>query len=618
MFWYVDDSEIPLRSGECFSIRNPEVRTNMPPSLLGLLETRSESLADRRSYTFLSGSAEAESLTFFELNRRARSIAARLQSLGLRGERALLLYPPGIEYIAAFYGCISAGTVAVPAYPPRMNRNYERLDAIVDDARPKVILTTDSVYRQMQRQKEQSPRLAEIAWLVTEEVPVEVADKWVDPRADENTLAFLQYTSASTSKPKGVMVTHGNILHNAALQKEAVRHNDETIIVSWLPLFHDMGLISVVLASLYNGVPCFLMSPVDFLKRPLSWLEAISRYRATFSGAPDFGFQLCVDRITEEERASLDLTSWRVAFNGSEPVRASTLDSFAKTFASCGFKSESIYPCYGLAENTLFASGGFYRGAKAFSRTSLEAHRPLPLCATQRDCPVERLQTSYLVNCGTPLPDSHVRIVDPVSLIERKPGEVGEIWLSSPSVARGYWNLPELTETTFKAHLSSGEGPFLRTGDLGFFDDGQFYISGRLKDLIIIRGRNLVPQDIEQIVEQCDAAIRPAYVASISIEAGGYERLAIVAEVRRENRREMEAEALVGKIRNAVRAEFAVNVSAVTLLRPNSLPKTSSGKTQRAKVREDLLHGLSGILYEWRDEKVFRDVEQKQRALADL
>jgi acetylornithine/succinyldiaminopimelate/putrescine aminotransferase/acyl-CoA synthetase (AMP-forming)/AMP-acid ligase II/predicted amino acid dehydrogenase/acyl carrier protein len=574
------------------------------PSLVHLLQERADEIPDHRSYTFLAGGHESESLTFARLNRRARAIGARLQSLGAQGERALLLYPAGTEYIAAFYGCLAAGTVAVPGYPPRMNRNLKRLESIIEDAQAKVALTTDVVYRQLRERFHESPTLKRLQWVVTDPITEDEADAWSDPNATRETLAFLQYTSASTSAPKGVMVTHGNILHNQVLMKDAVQHDRNTVSVSWLPLFHDMGLISIVLSSLYNGIPCYLVAPVDFLKKPRLWLEAISKYGATFSGAPDFGYQLCVERISAEERAKLDLSKWRVAFNGSEPIRSDTLRRFSETFAECGFRASAMFPCYGLAENTLFASGRFHEGPVSFSRASLERHRP------QR---AEDGHLAQLVSCGTPLLDSRVVIADPQTRRRCADGEVGEIWLSSPSVAQGYWNQPKLTEETFRARTrdsngGDGDGPFLRTADLGFFHAGELFITGRIKDLIIIRGRNLCPQDIEQTVEACEPAIQPSFVAAVAVDAGAAERLVIVAEVRREARRELDTGEIVKKIRNAVAAEFAVEVSAVVLLRPGKLPKTSSGKTQRALVKQEFLGGQlkTDMLAEWRDENAFR------------
>jgi acetylornithine/succinyldiaminopimelate/putrescine aminotransferase/acyl-CoA synthetase (AMP-forming)/AMP-acid ligase II/predicted amino acid dehydrogenase/acyl carrier protein len=568
------------------------------PSLLHLLRSRAVDNHGDRAYTFVSGGTEADSLTFSQLEERARAIGARLQQLGAKGERALLLYPQGTDYITAFYGCLAAGTVAVPGYPPRMNRNLSRFESIVADARPKVALTTESVYRQISERFDENPAWKRIEWLVTSDVQNEEAAGWVDPNVGRDTLAFLQYTSASTSAPKGVMVTHGNILHNQALMRIGVRHTDETIIVSWLPLFHDMGLIGVVLASLYNASPCYLLAAVDFLKKPRLWLEAITRYRATFSGGPDFAYQLCVDSIPVEERAGLDLSSWDMAFNGSEPVRAETMRNFKKGFAACGFRPQAMFAAYGLAEHTLFVSATD-AGPQPFSRMSLEQRHP-------RQANSE--SSAEVVSCGAGLLDTKIAIADPDTGRRCGEGEIGEIWLSSPSVAQGYWNQPKVTEEMFRAHLTDDpQTPYFRTGDLGFFHAGELFVTGRIKDLIIIHGRNLIPVDLEQTVERCDAAVRPAFVAAVSVDVAGAERLVIVAEVRREARHDLDTATLIERIRGAVSAEHAVQVSAVTLLKPGSLPKTSSGKTQRALAKQGFASGtLSGIIAEWRDASAFR------------
>jgi acetylornithine/succinyldiaminopimelate/putrescine aminotransferase/acyl-CoA synthetase (AMP-forming)/AMP-acid ligase II/predicted amino acid dehydrogenase/acyl carrier protein len=577
-------------------------------SFVEILRTRAVEFPHRLSYGFLAAGEETESLTFSQLDLRARAIGARLQQLGAKGERALLLYPPGTDYILAFYGCLAGGAVAVPAYPPRMNRNLPRLLSILEDARPKVVLTNETIFRQMRRWFDEAPGLAGLEWIITADVRNEEEETWVDPQANADTLAFLQYTSASTSAPKGVMVSHGNLLHNEAVIKSALAQGPDTVIVSWLPLFHDLGLIGNVLAALYNGVPCHLMSPVDFLKKPRLWLEAMTRYKGTWSGGPDYGYQLCVEKIGPEEREGLDLSHWRVAFNGSEPIRAETLRNFTNAFAGCGFRSEAIFPCYGLAEHTLFATGRFQTSApRSFSRSSLESHRP---------CQADTGQGIEVVSCGNAVLNTHLAIVDPETCRRCPEGEVCEIWLAGPSVGQGYWNRPQESESVFKARLADGEGPFLRTGDLGFLHGGELHVTGRLKDLIILRGRNLIPHDIEQTVESCDPAIRPAFVAAVSVEAGGTERLVVVAEVRREARKSLDTGGLITRIRNAVAAEHAVETSAVVLLRPNELPKTSSGKTQRAKVRQDFLAGQLGVLAEWRQEKVFGPAEKAAPAPA--
>ncbi len=572
-------------------------------SIVEFLRVRADETPDNFSYKFLTAGEEKESLTFRDLDQRARAIAARLQQLNASGERALLVFPPGLEYICAFYGCLAAGTVAIPAYPPRMNRNLERLEAILEDAHPSVVLTTAGVFRQLQSRFAESPHLAKLEFVVTADVPLAEADVWVDPRVDRDSVAFLQYTSASTSKPKGVIVSHGNILHNQILMKEAVQHTPQKVALSWLPLFHDMGLISVVLASLYNGMVCHLMSPVDFLKKPRLWLEAMTRYRATFSGAPDFAYQLCVDRISVEQRQGLDLTSWTVAYNGAEPVRADTLQSFAKAYAPFGFRPESFFSCYGLAEHTLFVTGSFYKGPTGFSRQSLENHSP---------CKSQDPTAAHLVSCGRPLLDTTVRVVDGQTNRPCPPNQIGEIWLTSPSVALGYWNNPEASQRDFQARVDGEKQRFLRTGDLGFVQDGELFVTGRLKDLIIIRGRNLVPQDIEQTVER-DPAVQPSFAAAVSVEAAGAERLVVVAEVRREARLKLDTKKLIDRIRSAIADEHSVAVSAVVLLRPGSLPKTSSGKTQRAKVRQDFLTRNLAILDDWRNEAIFGQSQKEVR-----
>ena len=563
-------------------------------SLLDIVRERAQTSPDRRAYTFLSGGEETEVFTFAQLDTRARAIAARLQQFHAYGERALLLYPSGTDYISAFYGCIAAGVIAVPSYPPRNNRNLKRFESIVADATPRFAMTTESVYQQMSETFDENPGLAKLQWIVTSEIPNDDAAHWTDPGVNESTLAFLQYTSASTSAPKGVMVSHGNILHNQALMRVGVRHHDGTVVVSWLPLFHDMGLIGVVLASLYNGVPCYLLAAVDFLKKPRVWLDTIAKYRGTFSGGPDFSYQLCVDAIPPDERAGLDLSSWEVAFNGSEPVRAETLRNFNRAFAPCGLRPNAFMPAYGLAENTLYVSSSFV-APRVFSRASLERNR----------AEEGHGHDAEVANCGRPLLETKIAIADRQSHRRLAEGEIGEIWLCSPSVTQGYWKQPALTEEMFRARLADGDGPYFRTGDLGFMLDGELFVTGRIKDLIIIRGRNLIPQDIEQTVEACDPAIRPAFVAAVSVDAGGAERLVIIAEVRREARNGIDKTALIERIRKAVTAEYQVEVSAVALLKPNGLPKTSSGKTQRALAKRQFADFTLDPIAEWRDVNAF-------------
>jgi amino acid adenylation domain-containing protein len=558
------------------------------PSLVQVLRERSLEHPERPAYTFLAdGEEEGARLTFAELDARARAAGALLQRLGLAGERALLLYPPGLEFISAFLGCLYGGVVAVPAYPPRSARMLPRLRAIARDARPAVALTSSELYRQVEGWAGRLPELADVRWVVTDGLEVEaLAADWRESDIGGDTLAFLQYTSGSTALPKGVMVSHGNLLHNEEMIQAAFGQSERSVIVGWLPLYHDMGLIGNVLQPLYLGASCVLLSPVAFLQRPRRWLQAVTRYRATTSGGPNFAYELCVQRIPPAERHGLDLSSWEVAFNGAEPVRAETLERFAEAFAPCGFRREAFYPCYGLAEATLFVSGGA-TGAPpvvgAFRAADLELDRVSAMAALD---PAGR----RLVGCGRVWSGQEIAIVNPETG-RRCPAErVGEIWVAGPSVAQGYWGKPEETVGTFEVRLEGeSSGPYLRTGDLGFLREGELFITGRLKDLIILRGRNHYPQDLELTAEESHPALRPGCGAAFSVEVAGEERLVVVHEL--ERRREGEAEAAAEAVRRAVAEVHEVQVQEVVLVRAGTIPKTSSGKIQRHACRAGYLAG---------------------------
>ncbi|HYO99699.1 MAG TPA: MupA/Atu3671 family FMN-dependent luciferase-like monooxygenase [Pyrinomonadaceae bacterium] len=575
-------------------------------SLVELLRGRALHQPDRLAYTFLAGGDVAEThLTYGELDRRARAIAAQLQARGMEGQRVLLLYPAGLEYIAAFFGCLYAGAVAVPTYPPRLNRNLLRLQSIVADAGAAMALATESLLSRVGPLLEQSPELQRLPWLATDNLAGNLSEEWRELAANGDTLAFLQYTSGSTAAPKGVMVSHGNLLHNERLIQKVFRQTEEAVIVGWLPLYHDMGLIGNVIQPLYLGARCILISPVAFLQQPFRWLQLISEYRATTSGGPNFAYDLCVRKITPEERASLDLSSWSVAFNGSEPVRADTLERFATTFASCGFRREAFHPCYGLAEATLLVSG---RDGANLPIVNHGGALPPRENGTGGEAADATRSRSALVACGGALPEQKVLVVDPESRVECQPGEVGEVWVNGPSIAQGYWNRPEETEHTFRARLAdTGEGPFLRTGDLGFLQDGELFIAGRLKDLIIIRGRNHYPQDIERTVELCHPTLRPGCGAAFSIDEAGEERLVIVQELDR--REQSDARPVIEAIRQKVAEEHEVQVSSVVLVKPGSIPKTTSGKIQRRASREAFLGGELKISAEWREDVSARTQE---------
>jgi amino acid adenylation domain-containing protein len=566
-----------------------------PSTLVELLRLRAAQHPDRPLYTFLyDGEREESRLNYGELDRRARAIAALLQRMGVRGERALLLYPAGLDFIAAFFGCLYAGVIPVPTYPPhraQTQRLPPRLRALLHDAQPSFALTDAAMLANPDGVRARVAELRQVQWIATDAVNEVTADEWRDPCVSGEDLAFLQYTSGSTSEPKGVMVSHRNLLDNQRLIKSAFRQDTDSVVVGWLPLYHDMGLIGNVLQPLYAGARCVLMSPTAFLQSPFRWLEAVSRYRATTSGGPNFAYELCARKVTPEQRATLDLSGWKVAFNGAEPVRHDTLERFAETFAVCGFRPEAFFPCYGLAEATLFVSGGAGRSLTRTVRASALAQGQATEAAPDDEAAPARADTRTLITCGQPPSGQRVRIVNPKSLDECEPDQVGEIWTAGESVAHGYWNRPDETRETFRAFLpDTGDLPYLRTGDLGFLHAGELYVTGRLKELIIVRGRNHYPHDIERTAEQSQRAFRPGGTAAFSFERDGEERLVILQELDPRQRRP-EVESLVASMRRAVAEQHELSVYDILLLKAGSLPKTSSGKLQRLACRDDYLAG---------------------------
>jgi acyl-CoA synthetase (AMP-forming)/AMP-acid ligase II len=521
---------------------------------------------------------ERDCLTFSELDRRARSVAAGLQGRTRAGERALLLFPPGLEFIAAFFGCLYAGVVAVPAYPVTTKRDLARLLNILGNSGAKHVLSTEGLMAITRSLVADAPEFSTLDWLSFEGLitPGQESD-WKEPELSESTLAFLQYTSGSTGSPRGVMVSHGNLLHNEAMIKDSFRHDDRTVVVGWLPVYHDMGLIGNVLQPLYLGRPCILLSPLDFLQRPALWLEAVGRYRATTSGGPNFAYDLCVRRVNEEQRAGIDLSSWKLAFNGSEPIRAEVLERFAESFAPQGFRSEAFYPCYGLAEATLFVSGG-ERGGPAVvstvSRADLEHGTVNTVDGGDKDA-------RTIVGCGHTWHDQLIRIVDPDRRTVCGEGRVGEIWVSGPNIAQGYWSQQDVTAHTFNNYLDGGEGPFLRTGDLGYLRGDELFVTGRLKDVIIIRGRNHYPEDIERTAERSNRGLRAGCGAAFSIEVDGEERLIVVHEVARASLKTIDVRDVEADIRQAITANHGLRLHSAALIMPGTIPKTSSGKIQR-------------------------------------
>nr|AWI62626.1 nonribosomal peptide synthetase [Cystobacter sp.] len=556
-------------------------------SLVELVRWRALHQPEQHAYTFLvDGEAAEAKLTYGELDLRSRVIAARLQQLGLEGERVLLLYPPGLEYVTAFFGCLYAGVVAVPAYPPMDGRALPRIRAIAQDAEARAVLTTAELLAPLQEWLSAETELSLHA-LATDIWEARLAEDWAPVGLSSDSLAFLQYTSGSTGRPRGVELTHGNLLHNLGLIHDRFRPTERSRGVIWLPPYHDMGLIGGILQPLYACIPVTLMSPLAFLQRPLRWLEVISREGADISGGPDFAYDLCVRRLRQTPDIQLDLSRWRLAFNGAEPVRLETLERFAKAFGRFGFREDAFYPCYGLAESTLLVTGrpGGSPARKSFDAAALAANRAVPVEGTEKG--------RVLVGCGQAAGEQRLLIVGPTTGRRCAPGEVGEVWVSGPSVARGYWNRPEETERSFNARLADGDPtPFLRTGDLGFLDGTELYVTGRLKDLIIIRGRNLYPQDIERTVERCHPALRPGCGAAFSVDASGQERLVVVQELAADMLGEGETpEGLVARLREDVTAQHGVGVWSIVLVQRGTIPKTSSGKIQRHACREGFLRG---------------------------
>ena len=578
------------------------------PTIVDLLRQRAAYRPHDRAFTFLvDGENEELNITYAELDRQARAVGGWLLANGMAGKRVLLLYPSGLDFIAAFMGCLYGGAVAVPAYPPRKNRSVERIEGIASDADAAVALSTRDVVDRFEGLKAGAPSLQNLVWQVTAELEPHWADRWERPRIDGDTLAFLQYTSGSTGIPKGVMLTHENLLHNSLRIMQAFELTRSQASVFWLPSFHDMGLIGGILVPLYGGKFNVLMSPVAFLQKPLRWLQAISKYRATISGGPNFAYELCVRKTTPEQRAALDLSSWSLAFNGAEPVRAETIEAFSEAFAVSGFRRRAFYPCYGLAESTLMVTGGMKFEepvVRSFDAESIETGVAVPR-------PANAAGARRMVGSGRELDGQDVLIVEPQTCEPLPPGRVGEIWVSGPSVARGYWNRPEESQGNFGAMLAQPEpalaggavakwqpnpGPYLRTGDLGFFDNGELFVAGRLKDLIIVRGRNHYPQDIERDVEQACDIVRPGSVAAFSVEYEGRERVVVVAELERGKRERAELVAAFEAIRSRLAKEHEVAVEGIVLVRPNSVPKTSSGKIQRRACRRQFLEGTLEVI----------------------
>ena len=558
----------------------PERRRPSPSreTFADVLRNRAACEPDAVAYTYLlDGLREDASLSNAGLYQAARAVATEIEERGATGAPVLLMFPPGLAFVSALYGCFLAGAIAVPAYPPSNTRHLPRLEAVAVNACAKLALTTSPAMAAIQRNALPRSQLGRMTWVATDSLPSNQHLQWSHRPVHRDSLALLQYTSGSTGEPRGVMLTHGQLMINAEnisrwLELPAFSRPG----VTWLPPYHDLGLMGGVLHPLYDGFRAIMMSPLSFLQCPSRWLSAIANYRATVSGAPNFAYDLVARSLTEDEKATLDLSCWNAAFCGAEPIRPATVERFARALEPCGFRRDSFFPGYGLAEATLMVCARA-RGQPPrmlhFVAADLERH-------VARLSPTPTWETRTLVSCGAPPAGQTIRIVDPESKRTCAPGRVGEIWVHGPNVSAGYWQRPAETEAALRAFTSdTSEGPFLRTGDLGIVEDGELVVTGRLKDLIVIDGRNHYPQDIERTIEACHLAVRPGACAAFSLEVDGREALVVAVECERW----LGGDALELKtaIRRAVSTYHSIQARDIRLVRRGSIPTTSSGKVQR-------------------------------------
>ncbi len=578
-------------------------------NVIELLCMRASEQPDDLAYTFLAdGEVEADSFTYAQLDQHARALGALLQHLNGAGERALMIYPSSIDTIAGFLGCLYGGAIAVPVVPPQPNRaarTLPRLQTVVEDAGARFVLTTSALLQEIEKVVDRFPQLKQMEWIATDLIDTSLAADWRQPDITRDMLAYLQYTSGSTSAPKGVMISHANLMNICEYDSHILGYRQrEGAAVCWVPYFHDYGLIEGLMVPLYNGIPCYVMCPMSFVQKPFRWLQAISRYRATNSCGPNFAYDLCVRKTTPEQRATLDLSCWRSASNAAEPIHKKTLERFVETFAPQGFTWDQCSPAYGLAEATLIISSR--QGPVFYSLQADELEQDKIVAATEDDTNVRAV-----VGCGqvaTEMFKTRVRIADPVTMEQSPPDRIGEIWIGGELVAQGYWEKPEETARTFQAYLAdTGEGPFLRTGDLGFVKDGEVIVTGRLKDLIIIEGRNHYPQDIEKTVEDTHPALHAGCSAAFSVTVDRQERLVVAVEVTRNYRpltegsteeptgnvegvQVLDTKKLLKQVRAAVAEEHDILLSELVLLKTGTINKTSSGKIQRQACRADYLN----------------------------
>jgi acyl-CoA synthetase (AMP-forming)/AMP-acid ligase II len=541
------------------------------------------------AYAFLVGTEIRNQWDYADLYGEVAKVGTNLREVGATGKRALLVYPQGLDFMAAFLACLCRNVVAVPVPAPEtwnLLRTMPRLKAIAEDAEASFVLTTRKIFNLASASDSNLWDFEGTPWIVTDELPNDAVDLG-DDSVDVSAPAYLQYTSGSTSSPSGVVITHKNLMHHLGSLHTACGYGDG-VTVNWMPHFHDYGLVQGLLQPFFSGDPCYFMSPLSFLKRPAHWLGAITKYRGTHSQAPNFAYDHCIRRISVEERDGLNLASWKAAGNAAEPINPEVLERFIETFEPFGFRRAASAPAYGLAEATLLVSSTRLDSGPCVIELDADA------LADGRAVPAETGRSARkIVSCGELVGGTKVAIVNPESLTRCGGGEVGEIWVSDLAVAVGYWNQPGKSKAIFEAYLGdTGEGPWMRTGDLGFIQNGELFISGRLKDMIIIRGANFAPQDVEWVSQKCHPAVESAESAAFPLMIDGEERLGIVQELnRKDHPSDVNLEDVAAKIREHISAEFDVRAYAVALVKRGTVPKTSSGKIQRRACRAGLLDG---------------------------
>ena len=598
-------------------------------SIVEILQQRAIAKPEATAYIFLEDGENKEvKLTYRELEDRVKAIAQHLQATVDPGSRALLVYAynDSLEFIQAFFGCLYAGVVAVPCHPPMNRLTTTEVQTRLVDAKAEIVLSNATLLPQLQKQLTDrgirssastgrtsrsssnddwgatrpsferrgtdDAENAAVKWLDTAKIKATAKDYSI-PAIDPDSLAFLQYTSGSTGEPKGVIITHRCLLQNQEMLRLAFGHDEHSVGVGWLPLFHDMGLIGNVIQTVYLGACCVMMSPVSFVQKPIRWLQAVSKYKVTTSGAPNFAYDLLCDRAKDSQIEQLDLSNWKLAFCGAEPVKEATIERFSQKFATCGFKKSAFYPCYGMAEATLMITGGDYRKpptVKYVDKIALEENKVVTKSK-------EQAGITTIVSAGYPWLDGKIAIANPQTLTECAADEVGEIWFASSSVGKGYWQKPDVTAKTFQAILNDKQ--YLRTGDLGFICDNELYITGRLNDVLVFWGLNHYPQQIERTVEESHEALKPNCGAAISVNVEGKDRLVIVQEIERSHRRSFVLEDVVESIRWAIFQQHFIDVYSIVLLKPGALPKTSSGKVQRNVTKERYLADDLSVMARW-------------------